>query len=181
MPICAVIVALPTATAVTLPLETVATLVFDEDQVMVLFVAFSGVIVAVKLTDSPAERVTDVWLSVMEDTSIGLTVTEHSALTLPICAVIVALPTATAVTLPLETVATLVFDEDQVMVLFVAFSGVIVAVRLTDSPAERVTDVWLSVMAVTLISVGSKSDSGSFEQAQHITINNKIVIICDVN
>ena len=117
----------------------------------------------------------------MEDTSIGLTVTEHSALTLPICAVIVALPTATAVTLPLETVATLVFDEDQVMVLFVAFSGVIVAVRLTDSPAEIVTDVWLSVMEVTLISVGSKSDSDSFEQAQHITINNKIVIICDVN
>ena len=151
----------------------------DDDHVIVLFVAFSGVIVAVKLTDSPAERVTEVWLSVMEVTSIGFTVTEHSALTFPICAVIVALPTATAVTLPLETVATPESDDDHVMVLFVAFSGVIVAVKLIDSPAERVTEVWLSVMEVALICVGSKSDSS--EQAQHITINNKIVIICDVN
>ena len=175
----AVIVALPTATAVTLPLETVATLVFDDDQVIVLFVAFSGAIVAVKVNDSPVVIVIEVLLRVIDVTSIGLTITEHSACTFPIFALIVALPAETAVILPLETVATLVFDEDHVIVLFVAFSGVMVAVKLTDSPDERVTDVWLSVMEVALISVGSKSDSS--EQAQHITINNKIVIICDVN
>ena len=54
--------------------------------------------------------------------------------------VMVALPAPTAVTLPLLTVATLVFDDFQVTFLFVALEGDTVAARveLLPSFSERV-------------------------------------------
>ena len=84
-------------------------------------------------------------------TSIGVTVITHSALTLPVCAVIVVVPTDMAVIFPLETEATLVLDEDHVIVLSVAFWGVIVALNVIDSPITRVADVLLSVIDVASI------------------------------
>ena len=83
-------------------------------------------------------------MRVIDITSVGLTVTEHSALTFPDRAVMIDDPAATAVTLPSKTVATPVLEEVQLTVLSVAFSGEIVAANSIDSPAERVTDVLLS-------------------------------------
>ena len=82
---------------------------------------------------------------------------------------IVAVPTDIAVTLPLVTVATLVFDEDQVMVLSVAFSGAMVAVKVVDSPTEIVVDVVLSLIDVT-----TGSGAGSSEQELLITVRNRV-------
>ncbi len=70
----------------------------------------------------------------MDVTSIGLTVTEHSALIFPHWAVMVVEPTARAVTSPSVTVAILVLDDDHVTVLSVALSGDTVAVSSTVSP-----------------------------------------------
>ena len=52
-----------------------------------------------------------------------LTVTWQVADLLPAVEVIVAVPSATAVTVPFDTVATEVFELDHVTVLFVAFAG----------------------------------------------------------
>lgn len=82
------------------------------------------------------------------------TVTEHVADFPSAVAVIVACPAATAVTRPLETVATEVLDEDQLTVLFVALEGetVAVSVLVSSFTIERV--VLLSVTDVTLTVVG---------------------------
>ena len=113
----AVIVALPTAFAVTLPFwSTVATLVLLDDQLRVLFVALVGCTVAVSVSELPLLIVADVWLSVMELTGT-LTVTRQDALTPEpsvAVAVMVALPATFAVTLPFwSTVATLMSLDDQ--------------------------------------------------------------------
>ena len=152
----AVIVALPAATAVTVPLfETVATEVLLEVHVTVLFAASLGVTVAVRLPVAPTLSVSVVGLSVMPVTAIVwvLTLTLQVLLKPPsaVVAVIVALPTATAVTVPLiETVAMELLLEVYVMLLFVALLGVTVAVRLPDAPTFSVNVVGLSVMPVTL-------------------------------
>ena len=82
-----------------------------------------------------------------------LTVTAHSAVTSPQLAVMVAVPTATAVIVPLVTVATSVSDEDHVMVLSSAFFGEMVAVIVVDSPIVSSTEVWLRVIEVTEVGV----------------------------
>ena len=63
--------------------------------------------------------------------------------------VIVAVPAATAVTVPLETVATLSSLDDQVTVLFAAVDGATVAVSVSVSPTLRSSVFLLSVTPVT--------------------------------
>ena len=144
-PALAVIVAVPSATAVTLPFaSTVATDVLLELQVTVLFVALSGFTVAASVTDSPSVSSSEDLSSVTDSTAMTffLTVTEQVAVLSPALAVMVAVPSATAVTLPFaSTVATAVLSELQVTVLFVALSGFTVAASVADSPSVRVSEV----------------------------------------
>ena len=109
-----VIVAVPLATAVTLPFaSTVATVLFDDVHVTFLLVAVVGLIVAVNGEDCLAVSDSVDLFSVTLVTGV-VTVTETVADLLPsfVLTVIDAVPTATAVTLPFtSTVATFVFDE----------------------------------------------------------------------
>ena len=78
-----------------------------------------------------------------------LTVTATVAvLPLLVLAVIVAEPAALPVMVPFDTVATEVFDEDHVTVLFDALSGVTVAVTDVLLPTLMVADVFESVIPV---------------------------------
>ena len=63
--------------------------------------------------------------------------------------VIVAVPTATAVTTPSETVATLSLSLNHVTVLSVASSGLTVAASFSVSPTVSVVEVLLRVTSVT--------------------------------
>lgn len=82
-----------------------------------------------------------------------MTVTEQVAVKLPssVVTVMVAVPAATAVTLPvLSTVATLVSLEDQVTFLLVALAGFTVATRVAVAPPTvRVSVLWSRVTPVT--------------------------------
>ena len=124
-----VIVALPAALAVTTPeAETVATSVLLDDQVTSLFVAFSGVTVAVSVAVSPSVRVNEVLsrLTPVTETVFALTVTTQSAVLPPSSVVtrMVASPAATAVTVPFSsTVATAVFKDFHVTVFTDAVEG----------------------------------------------------------
>ena len=94
-----------------------------------------------------------------------LTVTLHFALTpLPSAAVAVisAVPFVTAVTVPFAlTVAILEFELLQVILLFAAFPGFTVAVRLTVCPFEvMVKDVWLNIIPETLTGFGVAVGAG---------------------
>ena len=67
----------------------------------------------------------------------------------------VAFPVFTAVTFPLETVATSVLLDVHVTFLFSAFDGAIVAVRVWLSPSARVIAVGLNVTELTVMGAGS--------------------------
>ena len=131
-PAFAVMVADPSWTAVTRPLLlTVATAVLLEDQVTVLSVALSGLTVAESWKVSCSVSASEVLFSVTEVTGMIFleTVTVHVAVLSPALAVMVVVPSATAVTRPLSlTVAMAAFAVDQVTVLSVALSGLTVAV-----------------------------------------------------
>ena len=165
-----VMVAVPVFFAITLPLDTVAILLFDVVHVTVLFVAFEGEIVAVRLTVSPTPRIAvDLLRNILvaEITEL-FTVTEQVAVfPLAVFAVIVAVPTDTAVTLPFDTVATLLLLVVQVTVLFVVSNGVIVAVSVRVLPVSIVSDVLLSFIDVAGITgsltVSLSSDSAKWD------------------
>ena len=108
---------------------------FEVDHVTVA-VAFEGVMVAVSVAVSPKLRFRVVGLRVMPvtATSLDVTVTRQVADLPPALAMIVAVPSATALTVPLLTVATDDFELDQVTVLFVALSGLTFAVKLAELP-----------------------------------------------
>jgi len=129
-----VMVAVPTLTAVTVPVEdTLATEVLLEDQVTVLSEAFSGVTVGVKVSDSPILSDREVLFKLTPVTETGFTVTEQVAVLLPsfVLTVMVAVPTALAVTTPEdETVAIEELLVLQVTDLSVALDGLTVAVRV---------------------------------------------------
>ena len=116
-PAFAVIVAVPIFLAVTTPLETVATVASEVVQVTVLSVASSGPTVAERVTVSPTPRDALLLSSVIEETSVGATVTVQLAVLSPALAVMVAVPILSAVTHPSFTVAMEASDEDQVTVL----------------------------------------------------------------
>ena len=158
-PAFAVMTAMPALTACTLPSATVATDAFEEVQVTVLSVAFSGMTVAMSVASSPATRLSVVLSRVMEVTGMifALTVMAHVADFSPAVAVMVTLPAFSAFTLPSVTVATVASDEVQVTVLSVALSGLTVAVRVASSPSVisnvvlfRVTEVTGTKAAVTV-------------------------------
>jgi hypothetical protein len=94
---------------------------------------------------------------------LALTVTEQVADLLPALAVIVAEPTATAVTVPFFTVATDSFELDQVTVLSVASAGLTVAARLAVPPTVRVKEVWSSETPETSILEGLAGTGSSLE------------------
>ncbi len=144
----AVSVADPLPTPVTVPsAATVATSVFEDVQVTLLSVASSGFTVVVRRRTSPASISKDVRLRVMDSTGT-VTVTSQVALTDPAVAVIVAVPAATAVTVPSEsTVATSVFEDVQVTRSVVS-DGSTVAVSCTVFSTNRETSVSSSEIAV---------------------------------
>ena len=90
-----------------------------------------------------------------------VTVTAHCAVLLPsaVVTVIVAVPAATAVTMPSETVAFVASLDDHVTALFVALSGATVAVRVSVSPTFREILFLLSVTPVTGMVVMPPSSS----------------------
>jgi hypothetical protein len=112
----AVIVAEPAATAVTTPVaEMLATAVFDELHVtgrpVSTFPAASRAL-AVSCCVPPTSRLADGGDTLTTATGTGDTVTAAAPVTPSTVAEIVALPAATAVTIPVaETLATAVFDE----------------------------------------------------------------------
>ena len=150
-----VIIAEPTAFAVTVPLEeTVATEVLFEAQDTDLLVALDGVTVAVNVWVSPTVIVIEVLLRLTPVTeTVALeTVTEHVAFLAPsfVVTVIVAVPAAFAVTTPEEeTVATEDLFDDQVTDLSVALDGVTVAVSVCLSPTVKERDVLSRLTPVT--------------------------------
>ena len=72
--------------------------------------------------------------STMDDISISLTVSSHSAEQLPDCAVITALPGERALTQPSWTTAMASLLEFQVIVLLDAFSGYMAVSKKKESP-----------------------------------------------
>ena len=108
-----------------------------------------------RVTVSPAFRVAVVLSRVIDETSVGSTVTSQVADLSPALAVIVAEPTFTAVTTPSLTVAMLASDVDHVTVLSVASDGETVAVRVTVSPTFSAAVVLLRDTEVTETWAGS--------------------------
>ena len=145
--------AVPVLIAVTLPSSTVATDGSSDDHVTFLFVAFSGLTVAVNTITSPSTISKDVLFKETPVTAYTLawTFTEQVAVLPPssVVTVIVALPFETAVTLPSCTVATDELSEVQIRFLLVAFSGVIVAVKVATSPSVSSIDVLSKTTPVT--------------------------------
>ncbi|MCL1838774.1 MAG: hypothetical protein FWG47_05590 [Propionibacteriaceae bacterium] len=152
-----VIVAVPGFTPVTTPAaETLATELFEEDHARFLFVAFAGVIVGVNETAPPTLTLVVAGFKLTPVTG-WVTVTVAEAVLPPsaVFTVIVALPTALAVTTPVaDTVATLVLLEVQITFLFVAFVGVTVAVNDTVSPTLIVAKDWFKLTPVTTTTGG---------------------------
>ena len=158
-PALAVIVAVPSLTAVTTPPSTVATSGSDEVQVTVLSVALSGFTVATRVAEPPSVSSSSVLSSSTDSTAMTFfsTVTLQVAVLSPALAVIVAVPSLTAVIFPPSTVATAGSDDDQLTVLSVASSGLTVAVIVSDSPSvsvssdlDSVTELTSTVFATTV-------------------------------
>ena len=151
-----VIVQVPAALAlITPPDETVATFELLDDQVTFLFVALEGVIVAFKVYFVPAVIVTAVAFSLIPVTAtVGFFTVTLQVAVLPLFdfAVIVQVPAALALITPPEPIeATFGLLDDQVIVLFVAVLGVIVAFKVYFVPAVIVTAVVLSLTLVTAV------------------------------
>ena len=128
---------------------TVATLELPLLQVTHLLEAFSGQTVAYKYADFPAVSVFAAGEIQIEDTSVSpVTLTVQEALfPLPSAAVAVifAEPLETAVTTPLFTLATLLFELVQFMLLLLALLGQTVAEREAHCPYSRERLVRFSV------------------------------------
>ncbi|CDC37942.1 unknown [Clostridium sp. CAG:352] len=157
----AVITAVPSATPITLPIDTVATDVLLDVQVTSLLVAFEGVTVAVRVVSFPSITVAVVGEIVIPVGFIifgfSLTLTETVAVSpLEVFTVIVAVPTETPVIFPPATVATAGLLDVQVTILFVALSGVTFAVTFSELPSRIETEDLLTEIPVTgTTSIGS--------------------------
>lgn len=161
----AVMVAVPALFAVTTPSATVATVASLEVQVMVLSVVFSGVNVTVKVTVLPTSTVAcDGSREMLSTGTITVTV-QVADLPLAVVAVMVAVPAATAFTLPvLSTVATAASLEVQVTVLSVASSGETVGVKVSEQPTARLSSSLLSDIPVTgIVTVTEQVADSPFE------------------
>ena len=151
-----VMVASPAATAVTTPSFTVAMASSLLAQLTFLLVAFAGAMVVAKVAVSPIFRAASFLSKVTPVTgtttgSGSLTVTTHSAVFWPssVVTVMVALPTATAVTTPSFTVAMASSLLTQLTFLFVASAGATVAAKVTVSPIFKAASLLSKVTPVT--------------------------------
>ena len=154
-PASAEMIAVPASEAETTPSSTLATESSDEDQIIDLFVASSGLTVASKVKVSPLLSSTERAFSSMEYTATMPleTVTRQDPDFPPADATIVAVPSPTAVTKPFsETVATVDFVVAHVISDNVAFDGTIVALSSTVSPTQISAVLWLSETERTWIS-----------------------------
>ena len=96
-------------------------------------------------------------------TAMGFTVTlQLAVLPLLLLAVMVAVPKPTALTTPLETVATEVLLELQVRVLLVALLGETVAVRVWEEPVPVKLRLSLSRLTLETATVGAGTVTLSF-------------------
>src|SRR4029077_3874498 len=153
----AVIVADPTATPVTSPLPlTVATAVLSLDHVTTRpdnGLPFASFGVAVSCTVKPCCTLAGDGVTVTEATGTGVTVSAEVPLLPSDVAVIVAVPTATAVTSPLpSTVATAVLSLDQVTTRpdnGLPFASLGVAVSCTVSPTTTLAGDGVTVTEAT--------------------------------
>jgi len=148
-----VMTAVPALTAVTFPLaSTAATALLPEVHVTALFVAFEGLMVAVRVSVPLTNRLKVFLLSDTLLTWTLFTVTLHVAVLLPsaVLTVIVAVPAFSPVTSPPElTLATPSLFDVHVTVLLVAFEGLTVAVRVDVLPTFKVIELLLRLTPVT--------------------------------
>ena len=140
----AVIIVSPDFLAVIIPSATVATATSEDPHSTVLSVALSGLTVAVIVSVSPTCIDKEVLSRVIDvtDTSLAETLTVQVEDLPPALAVIVALPSLMAVTVPEFTLATEALDEVQVTPSYSASFGRTVATRLKVSPST------ISIVAV---------------------------------
>jgi hypothetical protein len=152
----AVIVALPAATAATVPFDTVATEGSLVDQLTLLFEAVAGAIVAKRVSEAPVRIVVLLLLRLTPETGV-VTVTVQVAMKPPslVFTVIVALPFAMAFTAPPEeTVATVFLLLVQLRPWFVAPEGAIAATRVSAPPTARLKLLFLRLTPVTATDTG---------------------------
>ncbi len=152
---------------------TVATELLDVLQVTVASVTFDGSTVAVKAAVPPAESDKVVALNVIlvTLTDVVVTVTMQVAVFPPAVAVIVALPAATPVTVPLLTVATELLDVLQVTVASVASVGNTVAVKFAVLPT--VTDNVVALNETEVTATVSSSEQALKEKINVTRLKNK--------
>jgi hypothetical protein len=159
----AVIVAVPDETAVTVPpASTVATLPSDEDQAMSRPVTISppaNFVSAVRSTEAPIAMTGWLGDTVTVATGGGVTVIIAVPDLPSLVAVIVASPSATAVTSPEdETVAAAVFDDDQVTVRPVRVlpsASFVTALSETVAPTATSADAGSTATDATGVGLGS--------------------------
>ena len=176
-PAVAVMVTVPSATADTVPLFTVAIVSSELDQVTAAPDASEGVITGVSLPVSPAAMDIVAGSSDISVTGITLvvTITSQVADLPPALAVMVALPSFMAVTFPLSTVATDWSELDHVTVLLDALDGLTVAVRLAVSPATRLNVVGLTDTSETSTTTTSGSWGPQLAKTPAIIANIKAI------
>ena len=179
VPDLAVIVALPDLWAVILPFDTEAMASSEDVQTTALSVALSGCMVAVRVSVSPTcidklalSNEIDVTAMIFAET-LTLQVADFP----PALAVIVAVPSLRAVTVPELTLATEALDEAQVTPSYSASFGRTVATRLKVSPST------ISIVAVfndtddTSTCVSFSVQPNKSVKKKHITRLNVLVII----
>ena len=177
-----VIVAVPAALAVIVPLLTVATVVLLEDHVTFWLVAPVGVNVKVRfcVPFTLREIVFGVSVTPVTATAVLLTVTAQVAVLFwsAVVTVIVAVPAALAVTVPSLTVAMAASLVVHVMFLFVALSGATVAVSFSVPFTSMVVLGLFSVTPVTATVVWSGSGFGSgFGSGHPVSVRARTAVI----
>ena len=170
-------VASPAFTPVTLPLaSTVATASSLDAQVTFWLVAFSGRMVATRVSLPPTRILVSVLFSCTPVTliSLSLTVTLQVAVFPPssVVTVMVASPAFTPVTLPLaSTVAMAASLDFQATFLFAASLGATVAVSVSLSPTRSVIVALFNVTPVTDTTGGVGSGISSLLHDQKLVDN----------
>ena len=100
------------------------------------------------------------------------TLISHSAETLPTFAVIVTVPCAIAKTTPSSTVATSILLDSQTISVSVAFSGSIVATRVSVFPTVSVSLVWFNV----ILSAAITSDDESVDESVSESVDESVSV-----
>src|SRR5699024_3835772 len=163
--------ALPGETAVTnTSLSTVAIVSSLLVKLTALYDALLGAIVAFNVAVAPSSSDKVDLSNVTPVTGICLAVTVKVLLAVLLLSLVVtvmsALPSLTAVTLPvLSTVATSASDDANVTVLSVAVGGAIVADNVSVAPTSRDVDVLFKETPVTLIGLVLNAGTSTFSDS----------------